>query len=104
MNIQTETTTNVIITLTEAEARTALVEPEALQHQLRAALAPIGKERAIRSGRYERELVIAPKAKAAEGGRGRYERERKPCHKCGRMMTPQGLGRHTPICQGKPSA
>ncbi len=100
MNITTATTTTVIIELTEAEARTALAEPEALQHSLRAALAPIGAERARRDGRAKR---FAPKAKAA-GGRVVGRPEKKACPKCGKLMDPRGLAKHLPTCQGKDSA
>ena len=104
MNITTSSTTVIHIELPESEARSALAEPAPLLAAIRAALQPIGAARAVASGRKKRDPVITPKVHASGRGRHYAPRERKPCTKCGRMMTAQGLSKHYPICQGKGSA
>ena len=99
MEIVSETTIVLHLTLTEAEARAILVEPQDFQARLRAALAPIATARQTRKSLTLGKRASTPKAKAA-GGRHYAPRERKPCPKCGRMMTVQGMTKHLAKCAG----
>lgn len=98
MNISTQTTTIVHLELTEAEARSALVDPSQITSQLRAALAPVASARQTRKSPMLGKRVSDPKAKAAGS---RKSIERQPCPKCSRLLSPQGLARHLPTCRGE---
>ena len=87
MNISTNTTAIVTIELTEQEARTALVEPEDLQRQIRSALAPVAAKRQTRKSIHPGQSD--PKASMRPSASGKTA-----CAICGKSLKPRGMALH----------
>jgi hypothetical protein len=88
MNISTSTTTVVTIELTEAEARTALVEPQAFQAQLRAALQPVAPHRNGNGHQKPRNPKGARRSVAPS------QAATLACPTCGKMLKARGMTLH----------
>ncbi len=101
MDITTEKTLIATVKFTEADIRAFLVDPAPLQAQLRAALQPIGAERARASGRKKRDPVMGKQVRRPKG-RGIRARTMStrgngtstPCTICGKLLRPKYMAYH----------
>ena len=91
MNIQPKprTVTDIVIELTEDEAREAIHTPEHLQTAIRKAFAEMRK-----NGHRKNDIVLGKSKKDPKGLKERKQIERVPCQNCGVLIAAYKQGKH----------